>query len=107
MLRNYNTGDKSIMGGMEQRKTILFLATIEQQLLLRKKISILFRKKISIFSDNHILVSLWIDQIMFIGFMLLSHPYDKSLGDAQSFNFTFFQFYKKKTVHRLVSDLKL
>ena len=35
---------------MEQRKTILFLATIEQQ-LFRKKISILLRKKISIFSD--------------------------------------------------------
>ena len=48
------------MGGMEQRKTILFLATIEQQ-LFRKKISILFRKKISIFSDNHILVSLCLD----------------------------------------------
>ena len=41
-------------GGMEQRKTILFLATIEQQLL--------FRKKISIFSDNHILVSLCLDR---------------------------------------------
>ena len=40
-------------------------------------------------------------QIMFIDFILLSHPYDKSLGDAQSFNFTFFQFYKRKTARRL------
>ena len=34
-----------------------------------------------------------IDQIMFIDFILLSHPCDKSLGDAQSFNFTFFISY--------------
>ena len=42
-----------------------------------------------------------IDQIMFIDFILLSHPYDKSLGDAQSFKVTFFQFYKRKTARRL------
>ena len=45
-----------------------------------------------------------IDQIMFIDFILLSHPYDKSLGDAQSFNFTFFIFYKGKTARRLRND---
>ena len=38
---------------------------------------------------------------MFIDFILLSHPYDKPLGDAQSFNFTFFQLYKRKTARRL------
>ena len=39
---------------------------------------------------------------MLIDFILLSHQYDKSLGDAQSFNFTFIQFYKRKTARRLV-----
>ena len=42
-----------------------------------------------------------VDQIMFIDFILLSHPYDKSLGVSQSFNFAFFQFYERKIARRL------
>ena len=38
-----------------------------------------------------------IDQITLIDFILLSQPYDKSLVDAQSFNFPFFHFYKTRT----------
>ena len=49
--------DPEQAGGVGQRKTILFLGN-NLATIIQKKIPILFRNKISIFSDNHILVSL-------------------------------------------------